>query len=356
MKTLTLKSLLFALAGMLLALTTPVQANEVHLHGTLRDFQQSHPDFENHANWQFPLITGMVMENIGPDRKPMLNIGGGCTKIYASSFKDLSNVVLKLDDGTEYKYDNLNQGGTGYFEVPAAHIGKEIVGAWIKAGRNSSGDGPGYGEHFQSDFLQFGETHTVSNNESRRRLITVTFFMDGGPTGIDPQWRIQSDETFNQWFRNVEGVNMSKPHSITLTDPEGDKIFRYEASKHNGKSFFPLDGELYGNEGNAHNYHFTYEIHTHFRFIDPAARDNDLIFNFSGDDDVWVFINGKLVIDLGGVHAERYASVNIDEIADELGLEPGGFYQLEFFFAERHKVESNFTIETSLEFLEALYD
>ena len=129
-----------------------------------------------------------------------------------------------------------------------------------------------------------------------------------------------------------------------------------EASKHNGQSFFPIDGQMLGNEGNSHNYHFTYEIHSKFTYTDPASRDTDMVFNFSGDDDVWVYINDALVVDIGGVHGEKHGSVNVDSVASDIGLTPGGTYDFDFFFAERHLTESNFTVETTIQFLSPLYD
>ena len=69
-------------------------------------------------------------------------------------------------------------------------------------------------------------------------------------------------------------------------------------------------------------------------------------FNFSGDDDLWVFIDEKLVIDLGGAHAPMDASVELDT----LGLVPGNEYPIDFFHAERAESQSNFHIETSLQF------
>lgn len=166
---------------------------------------------------------------------------------------------------------------------------------------------------------------------------------------------VDSEESFNQWFRNVEGVNLSRNHTIVLDDSDGDGVYRFEASKHNGQSFFPLDGELYGNEGRNHNYHFTYEIRTKFTYTDPAERDA-MVFRFSGDDDVWVYINGRLAVDLGGVHSEVHGSVNVDDLAEYLGLEAGKAYDFHFFFAERHTTESNCTIETTIQFLSPLYD
>lgn len=196
----------------------------------------------------------------------------------------------------------------------------------------------------------------------RTGMVLSTLGEDGKPV-LNPNFNngnytyamVSGPTSFNQWFRNVDGVNLSVNHTIVLADADGDGIYRYEASKHNGKSFFPLDGQLYGNEGRTHNYHFTYEVFTKFTYTDPEGRD-PMVFGFSGDDDVWVFINHQLVVDLGGVHSEVYSEVNIDDIAEQIGLEPGGTYDFHFFFAERHTTESNFTIETSIQFLSPLYD
>jgi len=64
---------------------------------------------------------------------------------------------------------------------------------------------------------------------------------------------------------------------------------------------------------------------------------------------VFVFINKKRVIDLGGIHSVQTATVKLSDRAAELGLVVGNEYPLDFFQAERHVIESNVRIETTLE-------
>ncbi|MEM9455409.1 MAG: fibro-slime domain-containing protein [Myxococcota bacterium] len=141
---------------------------------------------------------------------------------------------------------------------------------------------------------------------------------------------------FDQWYRDVGGVNMNIPTQIALTD-EGDGRYTFDSA-----AFFPIDDQGFGNEGNAHNYHFTLEMHTQFTYQGGE------VFTFRGDDDLFTFINGRLGIDLGGVHGPLEGTIDLDAMADELGIVPGGVYDLDFFFAERHTTQSNFRIETTI--------
>ena len=72
------------------------------------------------------------------------------------------------------------------------------------------------------------------------------------------------------------------------------------------------------------------------------------VFTFRGDDDLWIFVNGKLALDEGGAHQALQGSIDFDAQAAALGISAGGQYQMDIFQAERQTTESNFRIETNI--------
>jgi fibro-slime domain-containing protein len=148
-----------------------------------------------------------------------------------------------------------------------------------------------------------------------------------------------------QWFRDVPGVNLSRNLALTLVRQPNSNVYtfndRTDAMYANRGGFFPVNGELYGNYTSDKNFHFTYELATTFVYQSGQGQ----VFTFTGDDDVWVFIDGKLVIDLGGIHGATSQTIELDRLT---WLQSGHEYDLRFFFAERHTTQSNFRIDTTM--------
>ena len=150
---------------------------------------------------------------------------------------------------------------------------------------------------------------------------------------------------FDQWYHDTPNVNRVVIDHLPLTQQnDGSYLFAENY-------FFPLDGRGWqsdgtelsrlGEDGGSHNFSFTSETRYWFTYAGGET------LTFFGDDDVFVFVNDILALDLGGVHGSETASFTLDinsDISNSLGLTVGGVYEVAVFQAERHTNGSRYEL------------
>lgn len=136
----------------------------------------------------------------------------------------------------------------------------------------------------------------------------------------------------------------------------------YEDDTASSLQFYPIDGLGYdailgdttdktntsGNGVRPEDPNGSYTLRGEAQFV---YQDN-LYFEFSGDDDVYMYVNGVLALDLGGAHGICTKRVNLKDVATKCHLTPGEVATFTFFYMERNSDASNFKIETNMELVQ----
>lgn len=237
------------------------------------------------------------------------------------------------DQTLELTVRDFNQ---SHLDMERVHLGQDDVGCGIVASELFLGADGARTPVFQSPY------------GTGRRTITGGI-ISCAPWDYVPPAELTGEPYFNEWFSDVPGENVTFTVVLDLTEqvgPGGKITYVYDSKQEPSGGFFPADGQGFNEVMQGHNFHFTTEAHVTFGYFGGEK------FTFSGDDDMWIFVNNRLALDLGGQHNALTATIDFDAQAVELGISPNHVYNMDIFHAERHTAHSNYRVETNIDCFE----
>jgi len=309
---------------------------------TFYDFHsdRSNPEFEQPNDGKLRL--GMVDSLLDADKKPRLGKTPYLNHGVRFWFRDWS----KLSDGTykmqaEKDPQNTSRGYLDKFRPLYRYRGKdqnECCAAYIV-------NPPGVrGMVYGDNAVPFDVWYTPTNWGGNKEFSPMVMWIEnqyGSGGAIDTAF---SNRVVHESLR-FDLIDDNK--GVYQFQRDGSAGFFADAV--NGKGFNPTAGNNWiysGIRQDNRNFSYTMELVWTFSYDPTITQD----FAFFGDDDVWVFIKDKLVMDLGGIHQQQGGSFNLKGLVDRgvLNLAPEEPTEMRLFYSERHADAANIQITTNI--------
>ena len=280
---------------------------------TFREFDQALSDYYEEAKAPYPIYTGHFQPEGYPEFSLIadtLNLFGydNNDKVKFNRFMAINNAQRNEDNtnGKEHTYYAYQ----GLFEGTANADGAPLL----------KGTTPATVEpHFNKDFLLGENSKNAKLGEVYENVkfpFTKKKNLFTEDTGVD-YWYFDSNDT-TLYLKQDSGHNSDSEYFLqeSTENKKGNSVNVDVSSNSQGHyGYFPFNETATPGKATTYNYGFGTKLQMDFTLTDDGKVETDNFVNekkektsikffFSGDDDVWVFIDGKLALDVGGAHGE----------------------------------------------------
>lgn len=293
---------------------------------TFREFDQALSDYYQDADAQYPLYTGHFQPADGPEFRQIadtLNLFGYDNENNKFNHFMAINNSQRNDDYTNGS-DHINYAYQGLVADTTSNGNAD--GALLLNGTTT----PTVEPHFNKEFLLGENSKNAKLGEVYENVkfpFTKKENLFNDDTGVD-YWYFDSKDT-TLYLKQDSGQNSDSKYFLQSTNNRGSSENVNASSDKQGQyGYFPFNETATGGVASTYNYGFGTKLQMDFTLTDDGmvetnkiGEDNKKVktnikFFFSGDDDVWVFIDGKLALDVGGAHGKVSGLLEFGETKD----------------------------------------
>ena len=287
---------------------------------TFREFDQALSDYYEKAGAQYPIYTG----HFQPAGSPEFSQIEDTLKLFG--YKDNFNHFMAINNSQRNDDNSVNIKHTYYAYqglVADKTSNGNADGAPLLNGTTSTVE-----PHFNKDFL-LGENSKKAKLGEVYENVKFPFTKKENLFKDDPgvdYWYFDSKDTTLYLKQDSEQNSDSKYFLQASNDRDRSVNVNASSDRQNEYGYFPFNETAKPGVASTYNYGFGTKLQMDFTLTDDGKVETEkadgtkgktsIKFFFSGDDDVWVFIDGQLVLDVGGAHGKVSGLLEFGETKD----------------------------------------